>query len=71
MNNDKTALNSALQEFFVTSLQEMYWSEVNLANMLQTMSESASSAKKNIEIHKIQVSPMHDRKNRPPIMRMA
>lgn len=44
MNNDKTALNSALQEFFVTSLQEMYWSEVNLANMLQTMSESASSS---------------------------
>jgi ferritin-like metal-binding protein YciE len=44
MQTDPTTLNSALQEFFVTSLQEMYWSEVNMRNSLATMTEEATTA---------------------------
>jgi ferritin-like metal-binding protein YciE len=34
---------SALQQFFVNCLQEMYWSEVNLRNSMSTMMEEARS----------------------------
>jgi ferritin-like metal-binding protein YciE len=44
MQTDSTTLNSALQGFFVTSLQEMYWSEVNMRNSLSTMTEEATTA---------------------------
>jgi ferritin-like metal-binding protein YciE len=44
MQTDPTTLNSALQEFFVTSLQEMYWSELNLRKSLTTMTEEATTA---------------------------
>ena len=37
------SLNSALKEFFVTSLQELYWSEQNLANVLDTMTGAATN----------------------------
>jgi ferritin-like metal-binding protein YciE len=43
MQTDSTALNSALQEFIVTVLQEMYWSEVNMRNTLTTMTEEATT----------------------------
>jgi Uncharacterized protein conserved in bacteria len=43
MQTDSNTLNSALQEFFVTSLQELYWSEVNLRNTLNTMAEEATA----------------------------
>jgi len=36
--------NSVLQDFFTTSLQELYWSETHLINMLETMSRSATNA---------------------------
>ncbi|WP_207513920.1 YciE/YciF ferroxidase family protein [Longitalea luteola] len=53
MQTDATTLNSALQEFFVTSLQEMYWSEVNMRNTLATMTEEATTVKlkKAFEVH--------------------
>jgi ferritin-like metal-binding protein YciE len=44
MQTNPTTLNSALQEFFVTALQELYWSEVNLINVLNTMAEAATTA---------------------------
>jgi ferritin-like metal-binding protein YciE len=44
MQTDSNTLNSALQEFFVTSLQELYWSEVNLRNTLNTMTEEATTS---------------------------
>ena len=43
MKVNPSTLDSALQEFFVTSLQEIYWSEVNLVNVLRTMSDAASA----------------------------
>jgi ferritin-like metal-binding protein YciE len=45
MQTDTIKLNSALQEFFVTSLQEMYWSEINMRNTLKTMMEEATTVK--------------------------
>jgi ferritin-like metal-binding protein YciE len=45
MQTDSTTLNSALQEFFVTALQEIYWSEVNMRISLGTMLEEATSGK--------------------------
>jgi ferritin-like metal-binding protein YciE len=44
MQTDTKTLNSALHEFFVTSLQEMYWSEVNMRQSLATMTEEATTA---------------------------
>lgn len=44
MQTNPTTLNSALQEFFVTALQELYWSEINLVNVLKTMAEAATTA---------------------------
>jgi ferritin-like metal-binding protein YciE len=35
--------NSMLQEFFVTCLQELYWSETHLINVLDTMSMAATT----------------------------
>jgi ferritin-like metal-binding protein YciE len=35
--------NSLLQNFFLTSLQELYWAETHLAQMLNTMSTAASN----------------------------
>ncbi|WP_205512808.1 YciE/YciF ferroxidase family protein [Longitalea arenae] len=35
--------NSMLQNFFVTSLQELYWAETHLAQMLNTMSTAATN----------------------------
>lgn len=45
MQTDSNTLNSALQDFFVTALQEMYWAEVNLRNMLSTMTEEATTTR--------------------------
>lgn len=52
MQND-ALLNSKLQEFFVTGLQEIYWSETNLVNVLNTMSHAATSQelKNTFELH--------------------
>jgi ferritin-like metal-binding protein YciE len=49
-------LNSALQSFFVTSLQELYWAEKNLVNVLQTMTEAATTSqlKKAFDLHRQQ-----------------
>jgi ferritin-like metal-binding protein YciE len=43
MQTDSNILNSALQEFFVTALQELYWSEVNMRNSLVTMTQETTT----------------------------
>lgn len=60
MQTNSTTLNSALQEFFVTALQELYWSEVNLLNVLNTMTEAATTAelKESFALHR-QQTEMH------------
>jgi ferritin-like metal-binding protein YciE len=45
MQTNSSTLNSALQDFFATSLQEMYWAEVNMRNTLDTMVEEATTTK--------------------------
>jgi ferritin-like metal-binding protein YciE len=40
----QAATHSKLEEFFTTSLQELYWCEQNLVNVLNTMSEVATAA---------------------------
>jgi len=42
MNRDTT--NSKLQEFFVTLLQEIYWSEQHLVTVLSSMSDAATTS---------------------------
>lgn len=39
----QTVQDSKLLEFFVTALQEIYWSETQLTTVLSTMSEAATS----------------------------
>jgi ferritin-like metal-binding protein YciE len=41
--NPQTNKNSILRDFFLTSLQELYWSETHLVNMLDTMSKAATN----------------------------
>ena len=41
--NTNVLPDSKLSEFFVTSLQELYWSEINLINVLTTMSNAATA----------------------------
>ncbi|MGZ5220674.1 MAG: YciE/YciF ferroxidase family protein [Chitinophagaceae bacterium] len=62
MQTDTTTLNSALQDFFVTSLQEMYWAEINMRNSLMTMIQNASSAelKRAFQLH-VEQTEMHVR----------
>jgi ferritin-like metal-binding protein YciE len=36
-------MNSKLGEFFINSMQEIYWSEIHLAEVLNTMADVASS----------------------------
>lgn len=43
-SQDESVVNSKLQEYFVTGLQEIYWSEMNLINVLSTMNQAATSA---------------------------
>ncbi|MGZ5191661.1 MAG: YciE/YciF ferroxidase family protein [Flavisolibacter sp.] len=43
MQTDTNKLSSALQDFFVTCLKEMYWSEVNMRNTLATMTREATT----------------------------
>jgi ferritin-like metal-binding protein YciE len=43
MQSNSRTLNSALQQFFVTCLQELYWSEVNLRMTLTTMKEESTT----------------------------
>ncbi len=43
MQTNSITLNSALQEFFVTALQEIYWSEINMRNTLDTMTQEATT----------------------------
>jgi ferritin-like metal-binding protein YciE len=38
-----TPINSKLEEFFLTLLQEMYWAETNLVNVLATMVDASST----------------------------
>jgi ferritin-like metal-binding protein YciE len=45
MQSDSKTLNSALQQFFATCLQEMYWSEVNLLSVLTTMAKEATTSR--------------------------
>jgi len=56
MNNTTPTLNSALQSFFVTSIQELYWAETNLINVLQTMTEAATTheLKQAFDLHRQQ-----------------
>jgi ferritin-like metal-binding protein YciE len=37
-------MNSKLEEFFVTLLQEIYWSEQHLVTVLSTMSKAATTS---------------------------
>jgi ferritin-like metal-binding protein YciE len=55
MQTDKTT-NSTLGEFFITSLQEIYWSEIHLINVLSTMTDAASTEelKQAFEMHREQ-----------------
>lgn len=39
-----TSTNSKLEQFFITMLQEMYWSEQHLINVLSTMTVAATDA---------------------------
>jgi ferritin-like metal-binding protein YciE len=39
----QTNQSSILQNFFLTCLQELYWSETHLVNMLNTMSKAATN----------------------------
>jgi ferritin-like metal-binding protein YciE len=52
-SNDNRNVNSTLREFFVTALQEMYWSETNLVRVLDTMSSVATTKalKEAFELH--------------------
>lgn len=56
MQTNSATLNSALQEFFVTALQEIYWSEVNLIKVLTTMTDAASNErlKRSFDLHRQQ-----------------
>ena len=38
-----TNANTKLEQFFSTALQEIYWSEVNLVNVLTTMKQAATN----------------------------
>jgi ferritin-like metal-binding protein YciE len=42
--NTEQNINTSLQEFFVTALQEIYWSETSLVNVLTTMSDAATTS---------------------------
>jgi len=42
---NQSATSSKLQEYFITGLQEIYWSETNLVNVLSTMEQASSSRK--------------------------
>jgi ferritin-like metal-binding protein YciE len=42
---DMTAVHSTLEVFFNTMLQEIYWSETNLINVLNSMADAATSQK--------------------------
>ena len=54
--NENHGVNSKLQQFFTTALQEIYWSEQNLVNVLNTMTDAATTSelKKAFEEHKRQ-----------------
>jgi len=41
--NFHSAFHSKLEEFFITMLQEVYWSEKHLVNVLNSMSEAATT----------------------------
>lgn len=43
MKSDTTPENSTLQEYFVTGLQELYWSETTLRDVLTTMHSAATT----------------------------
>ncbi len=60
MQTDSSTLNSALQEFFVTALQEIYWSEMNLVNVLNSMAKAATTSdlQKAFDLHR-QQTEMH------------
>ena len=40
---NESAFNSTLGQYFITALQELYWSETHLVSVLSTMSDEASS----------------------------
>jgi ferritin-like metal-binding protein YciE len=63
MATQNDAVNSKLQEYFVTGLQEIYWSETNLVKVLTTMSEAATSQelKEAFELHKTQTKTQVER----------
>lgn len=42
-SNSRGTKNSMLREFFVTCLQELYWSETHLVDVLNTMSAAATT----------------------------
>ena len=42
--NPQTNKNSILQDFFLTCLQELYWSETHLVNVLGTMSQASTNS---------------------------
>jgi ferritin-like metal-binding protein YciE len=42
-SNTQSRKNSMLQDFFTTCLQELYWSETHLINVLDTMSKAATN----------------------------
>lgn len=41
--NAQSAANSKLHQFFTTALQELYWSEQNLVNVLNSMKQAATT----------------------------
>ncbi|RYG47515.1 MAG: ferritin-like domain-containing protein [Chitinophagaceae bacterium] len=55
--------NPRLQEFFVTSLEEMYWAETHLVSVLTTMSKAATdpNLKQAFDLHAQQTSEHRER----------
>jgi ferritin-like metal-binding protein YciE len=52
----QTNQTSILQNFFVTCLQELYWSETHLVNVLNTMSQAAT----NVELQEAFIQHMEE-----------
>ena len=63
MASNTDAVNPKLQEFFITGLQEIYWSETALVNVLSTMSQAATSAelKNAFDVHARQTQTQVER----------
>jgi ferritin-like metal-binding protein YciE len=74
-SNSQTNKKSILQDFFLTCLQELYWSETHLVNVLDTMSNAATTTelqqafiqhKNETEMHKQRLEQVFELLGIPP-----